>query len=42
MITRSIHSISGFHNSGKMRVILVRRFGGKEEHEFNIDPRISH
>ena len=35
-------TILGFHNSGKMRAILVHRFGGKEEHEFNINPRISH
>lgn len=35
-------TIFGFHNSSKMRAILVRRFGGKEKHEFSIDPRISH
>lgn len=38
----NFQKILGFHNSGKMRAILVRRFGEKEEHEFNIDPRISH
>ncbi len=38
----NFQTIIGFHNSGKMRAVLVRRFGGIEEHEFNIDPRISH
>ena len=38
----NFQTILGFHNSGKMRAILVHRFGGKEEHEFNINPRISH
>ncbi len=38
----NIQTILNFHNSGKMRAILIRRIKGMEKHEFNIDPRISH
>ena len=37
----NFQAILDFHNSGKMRAILIRRFKGMEKYEFNIDPRIS-